>query len=121
MIFGTKINIRRTLILLGIFLIGIFIGEQLGHRGTWRTVEKTLNTKSVNEAINKPTQSTTTNNKVEIKDLKIKKSDSIKFQFDPITTQKPTQIITQDSCDYYHKLIQNLRPGQLSRLKNKSK
>ena len=98
MISGTKINIRRTLILLGIFLLGIFIGEKLGHRGTWRTVEKTLNTKSVNDAINKATQTTNTHNSVKIDKLKNKKSDSITFKFEPITTQSPVQIISNDTC-----------------------
>lgn len=103
-----------------IFLAGITIGLYLGGKGAVNTIVRVFETESVSEALNKPTQQTTTNNRVDLKKLKVKKSDSVVFKFEPITTQTPVQIITNDSCNYYYELIKALRPGQLKRLKEKT-
>ena len=108
---------------LGVFTLGIIIGLYLGANGAVKVIAKIFETETVAGAINKPTQTTTTHNKVEIKKLKTKHSDSVSFSFKPATIQKPIQkpveIINNDSCDYYMNLIKKLRPGQLKRLKNK--
>ncbi|BFP39481.1 hypothetical protein FGF1_03260 [Flavobacteriaceae bacterium GF1] len=47
--------------------IGFVLGAKSGHNITWLTTEKTLNSKTVSDAVNKPTTAVTTNNKVELK------------------------------------------------------
>lgn len=106
----TKINVRRTSILLSIFLLGIFAGNYLGSSGAWRIVEKTLNTESVNEALNKPTQNSTVNNNLKID--KIKKADTLTVNFNPKTDQKPLQVITSDSCTQLRLKIKTLTKSQ---------
>lgn len=47
--------------------IGFILGTNFGHRISWLSFEKVLDSESVSTAINKPTTSVTTNNKVELK------------------------------------------------------
>ena len=95
MTFIKKIPIRS----LVIFTLGLVIGLHLGNKDAINTITKIFDTESVNNAINKPTQTTTTNNSVELKKLKVKDSDSINFSFEPSTSQQPTQVITSKPCD----------------------
>ncbi|MEM1003647.1 MAG: hypothetical protein AAGH46_13460 [Bacteroidota bacterium] len=77
--------------------IGFVIGAKSGHRITWLTTEKTLNTASVSEAINKPTTSTTNNTAVNVG--KVKKSDSLKIVLDSKNRQTAsTYVGLPDSC-----------------------
>jgi len=76
---------------IGILIIGLVIGLYLGAKLNFRAVERTIEVTGVAEKVNKSTQTTTTHNKVEINDLKVKNSDSIRFQFEPSTVQTPDQ------------------------------
>lgn len=112
MIIG-KINIRRTLILLSVLLIGVFIGHKL----TLSTSGKTLSnlTPTLDKAIDKTTIENTIENKINIG--KVKKSDSIIIRLDPLNNQKPLNIISKDSdCD---ELIKALSKGEKKRLKKR--
>lgn len=111
MIFTGKINIRRTLILLGIYFLGVVTGIPI----TTKIIFGTLNTESISKALNKPTQTTTTNNSVDVKKLKVKDSDSVTFGFKPITTQEPTQIITSKPCDSIWTKLSNSQKNRLKR------
>ena len=63
----SKIPWKALVILAFGLCFGFVIGAKSGHNITWLTTEKTLNSKTVSEAVNKPTTAVTTNNKVEVK------------------------------------------------------
>lgn len=78
-------------------VVGVGVGAKYGHKITWLTTEKTLNTTSVSEAINKPTTSTTNNTAVNVG--KVKKSDSLKIVLDSKNHQVAnTNVGVSDSC-----------------------
>ena len=100
-------------------IIGLVLGLFLGYKGASKAIINVFNTHSVSGAINKPTQHTTTNNKVEISKLKVKNSDSLNFNFDYKTNQKPLFLV--DSCEkamiIYNKYI-NLSNSKKKRFDN---
>lgn len=71
-------------------LIGVIIGLKYGHKITWLTTEKTLNSKTVSEAVNKPTNEIL--NKIEIP--KLKKSEPVTIIMSPDNKQ----ISVKDTC-----------------------
>ena len=100
-----KINIRRTLILLGVFILG---GVSY-HLVTISSVGKVLGNDTINNAVNQPTTSVTTNNKVELK----KNKGSLVFE--PSTQQNLSQ------CDSVLKaFIDSISVKQFRRIKKAS-
>lgn len=92
-----------------IFAIGMVIafplGANYGHNVSWLSFEKTLNTKTLSEAVNKPTVENKIDNKIQID--KVKKSDSLRIIMDPTNNQQPINIISNDTCIDLSKLNKN--------------
>ena len=62
-----KIPWKALLILAIGLIVGVGLGANFGHKISWLSFEKTLNSTTISEAVNKPTTAVTTNNKVELK------------------------------------------------------
>ena len=84
-------NLLRILII-GIYsclilFIGFYVGGLIGFKNGSDGFLKTINSKTMNEAINKPTTSINNDigNTIDIKKVKAKKSDSLKINFNIIT------------------------------------
>ena len=102
---------KALIILVVGLVIGVGVGAKYGHKITWLTAEKTLNTKTVADAVNKPTTSTTNNTQLNID--KIKGSGSPKIVLDSKNDQTASTLIqNKDSCVD----ITGLNKSQLRRL-----
>ena len=93
---------------LGVFTIGLVLGLWLGNKNTLKTTKAVLNTQSVAEAINKPTNENKTS--IEFVDNKFKKTDSISISLSQ--EPKTKQEISLDSCKALRKKIQRLTKTQ---------
>ncbi len=85
-----KIPWKALLILLVGLMLGLGLGVNFGHKISWLSFEKTLNSKTVSEAVNKPTNEV--NNKIEVP--KIKKSQPVQIIMSP----NNEQIVVRDTC-----------------------
>ena len=84
-----KINIRRTLILLGVFSVGLFVGHKMTLSTSGNTLDKV--TPTFDKAIDKNTIENNINNDFDIG--KIKKSDSLQDSSDLIVDRPDPSIV----------------------------
>ena len=84
-----RINIRRTLIVVALFLLGFMVGKW----SNMDTVNKVLKNETIKEELTKPTTAVTTNNKVELK----KNKGSLVFA--PTTNQSHCDSVLQIFID----------------------
>nr|WP_299488566.1 hypothetical protein [uncultured Allomuricauda sp.] len=78
------------------FVSGLTLGVNFGHKVSWLSFEKTLNSKTVSEAVNKPTVTNEISNDISVG--KVKNSEGIEIVLDPVNNQKPVNIISNDTC-----------------------
>ncbi|MFI1771006.1 hypothetical protein [Thalassobellus citreus] len=114
MTFIKKIPWRTILVIILCALFFLPIGAKIGHKYSWLSTEKTLNNKTISNAINKSTNENNTSIKLE--GNKFKHNDSLNI----VLTQKPTStqevVYKLDSCVIGKKEYSKLTKSQKNRL-----